>query len=51
MKKGLIKYAVKYSSMLSTLALMIGISAAGSACWIWQYQPEEPERMRQFKKN
>lgn len=49
MKKKLVKYVVKCGSIISGLALMIGISAAGSACWIWQYQPEEPEAIKSLK--
>lgn len=51
MKKKLMEYAFKYGSMISALALMIGVSAGGAACWGWQYQPKEPEGMRKFKRN
>ncbi len=50
MKKRLMKYALKCGGVISALALMIGVSAGGSACWAWQYQPKEPEKMNKFKK-
>lgn len=46
MKKRLMKYVFKFGSVISAVALMIGISSAGSACFLWQYQPKEPEGMR-----
>lgn len=50
MKKQLIKYLFMYGSMISSVALMIGISSAGSVCFLWQYQPKEPEGIRKVKK-
>lgn len=50
MKKFLKGKIMSGCTVLASLALMVGISAAGSACWLWQYQPKEPEGMKRFKK-
>lgn len=42
-------FIMKFGGAFSALALMIGISASNSACFIVYHQPKEPVAMNKFK--
>lgn len=41
---------LKASSMLTALALTIGVSSMNSACMMWFNQPKAPEEMEKYIK-
>lgn len=43
-------FAMKCGCLLSTLALIVGISSVDSACYLFIHQPKVPEAMNRFKK-
>ncbi len=44
------KFLLKYGTVLSALALIIGVSTVDSACVIFYHQPKVPAAMNRFKK-
>ena len=43
--------AFKAATMVSSLALMLGVASAESACIAWVHQPKMPQGMEKFRKN
>ena len=41
---------LKMGAMVSSLALMLGVSSAGATCVVWLHQPKMPDGMEKFKK-
>jgi len=42
---------LKGSQLLASLALLSVVSTNNSICWIWFFQPKEPEGTRNYRKN
>ena len=40
----------KLATLLSALALLIGIGTLNSACYLYYYQPEVPKEMDAYRK-
>lgn len=44
------KFAIKFSSVIASLTLVIGVSSASTACYFWFNQPKMPKSIEKFKK-
>ena len=44
-------FGTKTGMMLTSLALMIGVSSVNDACILWWHQPQVPQGMEKFKKH
>ena len=42
--------ALKMGTMVSSLALMMGVVSAGAMCFAWIHQPKMPQSMEKFRK-
>ena len=49
--KKLNSIVLKFSSSLTVLALLVGVSSAASACYFWFNQPEMPKTIEKFRKD
>lgn len=48
--KKLGRIALKLSSSIAALALIIGVSTVDTACYFWFNQPEMPKSIEKFRK-
>ena len=48
--KNLSAIVIKWSSVIASMALTIGLSSATAACYWWFNQPNMPKELENFKK-
>lgn len=45
------RLVMKFGSAVASLALVVGVSSAASACYFWFNQPKMPKSIEKFRKD